>query len=241
MTLRDLFETFPDDDATEQWFIANRRPNGIVCPMCGSENVKERASHPTMPLRRTTARSTFSVEHGTAMQVFQDRVLGLDHRHAHPYDRLEGHEQHEDIPRTLVSRRKRRGTSPTASASRMSAIQTCSRGRLSLTRRISAAVRNLSMREQEAARYPWHGGQDGSRRRPRSRDRPDQRGRGLRRDQARATYGSSLMLALLTEPRCSRMTTAATRACPNRRPSSTRLARTSATRRTSTVSSRSWR
>ena len=43
-------------------------PNGITCPSCGSDNVKERSAHPTMPHRCNSCRKFFSVKHGTAMQ-----------------------------------------------------------------------------------------------------------------------------------------------------------------------------
>ena len=48
--------------------IDNRWPNGITCPACGSDNVKERSAHPTMPHRCNSCRKFFSVKHGTAMQ-----------------------------------------------------------------------------------------------------------------------------------------------------------------------------
>ena len=68
ITLAELFKLFPDDAAAEQWFIDGRWPAGITCPQCGSSNVKERTSHPTMPHRCNHCKKFFSVKHGTAMQ-----------------------------------------------------------------------------------------------------------------------------------------------------------------------------
>ena len=82
ITLKALFEMFPDDATAEQWFIDNRWPNGITCPDCGSDkNVKARTAHPTMPHRCNSCRKFFSVKHGTAMQSskigYQDWAIAL--------------------------------------------------------------------------------------------------------------------------------------------------------------------
>ena len=81
MTLKELFEMFPDDATTEQWFIENRWPNDIECVRCGSKNVKERASHPTMPHRCNDCKKYFSVKHGTVMQSskigYQDWIIAM--------------------------------------------------------------------------------------------------------------------------------------------------------------------
>ena len=72
---------FPDDATAERWFIDNRWPNGITCPTCGSDNVKERSAHPTMPHRCNSCRKFFSVKHGTAMQSskigYQDWAVAI--------------------------------------------------------------------------------------------------------------------------------------------------------------------
>ena len=51
MSLIQLFRMFPDDEAAEKWFIHTRWPDGMACPHCGSTNVNEKATHPTMPFR----------------------------------------------------------------------------------------------------------------------------------------------------------------------------------------------
>ena len=61
--------------------IDNRWPNGITCPACGSDNVKERSAHLTMPHRCNSCRKFLSVKHGTAMQSskigYQDWAVAI--------------------------------------------------------------------------------------------------------------------------------------------------------------------
>ena len=68
ITLPDLFRMFPDDGAAEGWFAGIRWPDGIGCPRCGSTNVQEGTTHPTMPYRCRDCRKFFSVRTGTVMQ-----------------------------------------------------------------------------------------------------------------------------------------------------------------------------
>ena len=81
ITLKQLFRMFPNDDVAEQWFIRNRWPNGMTCPRCGSDNVKERTAHPTMPHRCNACKKFFSVKHGTYMQSskigYQDWAIAI--------------------------------------------------------------------------------------------------------------------------------------------------------------------
>ena len=67
MSLIDLFEMFPDDKTAESWFVAQRWPNGIACPECGSLSVSLESKHPTMPYRCPDCRKFFSVKTGTVM------------------------------------------------------------------------------------------------------------------------------------------------------------------------------
>lgn len=60
---------FPDDDASEKWFIKQRWPDGIECPHCHSHNIQEKAKHPTMRHRCRKCRKFFSVRTGTLMQA----------------------------------------------------------------------------------------------------------------------------------------------------------------------------
>ena len=71
LSLTQLFELFPDDDAAERWFIERRWPNGVHCPRCGSTNVQGGAAHRAMPYRcreKGCARR-FSARTGTPMEA----------------------------------------------------------------------------------------------------------------------------------------------------------------------------
>ena len=66
MTLQELFQKFPNDEAAREWFEQSRWPDGIRCAFCDGENVHD-AKHPTMPYRCKDCRKYFSVKHGTVM------------------------------------------------------------------------------------------------------------------------------------------------------------------------------
>ena len=68
ISLMELMRRFPDDATAERWIAETRWPNGVACPRCGSLNVQEGASHPTMPYRCRDCRKFFSVRTGTAME-----------------------------------------------------------------------------------------------------------------------------------------------------------------------------
>lgn len=68
MTLVQLFEMFPTEDAAREWFESVIWPNGRHCPKCGSLRTHE-AKHAKMPYRCSDCRSYFSVKTGTAMQA----------------------------------------------------------------------------------------------------------------------------------------------------------------------------
>ncbi len=67
VSLIQLFEMFPDEDAAREWFESARWPNGRVCARCGSERTRE-ASHAKMPYWCSDCRSYFSVKVGTVME-----------------------------------------------------------------------------------------------------------------------------------------------------------------------------
>ncbi|MCY4156759.1 MAG: IS1595 family transposase [Gammaproteobacteria bacterium] len=67
--LVEITRLFPHNEVVEQWLIGIRWPEGISCPHCGSENVQEKAKHPTMPHRCRSCRKFFSVCTGTVMQA----------------------------------------------------------------------------------------------------------------------------------------------------------------------------
>ena len=68
LSLKGLFKRFPDDATAEQFFVASRWHDGIVCPLCGSTSVTMKTTHPTMPYRCKDCRKFFSVRTGTVMQ-----------------------------------------------------------------------------------------------------------------------------------------------------------------------------
>ena len=67
MSLLQLFNMFPDDETAEKWFIHTRWPDGMACPRCGSTNVNEKATHPTMPFRCRECVKYFSAKTDTIM------------------------------------------------------------------------------------------------------------------------------------------------------------------------------
>ena len=52
-----VMRVFPDDAAAEAWFVKARWPEGIRCPFCDSDQVKEGTAHKTMPYRCGAAAS----------------------------------------------------------------------------------------------------------------------------------------------------------------------------------------
>ncbi len=68
ITLIQLSEMFPDEDAARRWFEAILWADGErPCPRCGSADTHE-ASHKTMPYRCRDCRSYFSVKTGSVME-----------------------------------------------------------------------------------------------------------------------------------------------------------------------------
>ena len=51
ISLVKLMRMFPNDAAAETWFIEQRWPDGVYCPICGSDNVQVGCAHKTMPFR----------------------------------------------------------------------------------------------------------------------------------------------------------------------------------------------
>lgn len=67
ISLFDLFEMFPDDDAAERWFVKSRWPDGIRCAYCNGENIDTEAKHPTMPYFCNDCRKYFSAKTNSFM------------------------------------------------------------------------------------------------------------------------------------------------------------------------------
>ena len=68
ITLLELGEFFPDEDAARAWFEAKVWPDGRACPHCGSRRTHE-ASHKNSPYRCSDCRHYFSVKTGTLLEA----------------------------------------------------------------------------------------------------------------------------------------------------------------------------
>lgn len=68
ISLIELYEMFPNDEAAEQWFVSERWPGGLRCAYCDGERVGAKGNHPTMPYHCSDCRKFFSVKTGTVMQ-----------------------------------------------------------------------------------------------------------------------------------------------------------------------------
>ena len=68
VTLVQLMDMFPTEEAATEWFEAVIWPDGRHCPKCGSERTREVKNAKPMPYWCTDCRSYFSVKTGTAMQ-----------------------------------------------------------------------------------------------------------------------------------------------------------------------------
>ncbi len=69
LTVKELFDRFPNEDAAREWVEAQIWPNGRHCPRCGCVETVEckGASHP-MPYRCYACNRYFSVRIGTLME-----------------------------------------------------------------------------------------------------------------------------------------------------------------------------
>ena len=67
ITLLELGELFPDEEAARKWFEAQVWPRERCCTRCGSLKTQE-ASHRKMPYWCTDCRSYFSLKTGTALE-----------------------------------------------------------------------------------------------------------------------------------------------------------------------------
>ena len=71
LSLLDITNMFPTDEAAEQWFVELRWPDALACPYCGSTNVQAGCKHKTMPYRcreRKVCGKRFSVRTDTVME-----------------------------------------------------------------------------------------------------------------------------------------------------------------------------
>ena len=82
-SIKQFLRRFPTDEAAKQWFIKQRWPSGICCPVCGSVNVQTGCKHKTMPYRcrEKECGKKFSVKTGTVMECakvgYQDWITAM--------------------------------------------------------------------------------------------------------------------------------------------------------------------
>ena len=70
LSLLQLADNFPTDDAVREWFESECWPEGPECPHCGTRNVQSGVKHETMTQRchECEGRPMFSLRTGTVMQ-----------------------------------------------------------------------------------------------------------------------------------------------------------------------------
>ena len=68
MSLAELLQKYPDDEAAEEFFIQQRWPDGVACPKCGNCDIQDGANHPDMRFRCRGCWAYFSVKTGTSME-----------------------------------------------------------------------------------------------------------------------------------------------------------------------------
>ena len=67
VTLFELHQLFPSEEAARQWFEGIIWPDGPQCPHCGSDDARECKDHKPMPYRCGNCRKHYSVKTGTLM------------------------------------------------------------------------------------------------------------------------------------------------------------------------------
>ena len=68
MTILDLMQKFPTEDAAREWFEQQIWPNGRYCPHCGSTETFENPASENRPYRCKACGQHFSVRIGTVME-----------------------------------------------------------------------------------------------------------------------------------------------------------------------------
>ena len=70
ISLVELFDMFPDNEAAHKWFEKEIWPDGPACPTCGTHNIQCEINHPRMThrCRECEDRPMFTVKKGTIME-----------------------------------------------------------------------------------------------------------------------------------------------------------------------------
>jgi ISXO2-like transposase domain/Transposase zinc-ribbon domain len=74
-TLQEAIIHFSNPDNCVAYMVAKRWPNGVICPNCGSREVKYMASRRVWQCKTRHAKAQFSVKVGS---IYEDSALGLD-------------------------------------------------------------------------------------------------------------------------------------------------------------------
>jgi transposase-like protein len=74
-TLKQAIEYFADPANCHAYMVEHRWPDGVVCPRCGSKNVKYSAKYKRWQCGSHHAKRQFTLKTGT---IFEDSAIGLD-------------------------------------------------------------------------------------------------------------------------------------------------------------------
>jgi hypothetical protein len=74
-TLQQAIKYFADPDNCLNYLVARRWPNGVLCPICGSDNVSFLKSRRLWQCKTRHPKAQFSIKVGT---IFEDSAIGLD-------------------------------------------------------------------------------------------------------------------------------------------------------------------
>ena len=66
-TLIEAVNRFGSEEQAEAWFVAQRWPDGVICPKRQSRDIQERASRKPQPYRCRSCRKDFSVKTGSLL------------------------------------------------------------------------------------------------------------------------------------------------------------------------------
>lgn len=67
ISLVQLAQMFPNEDAAEHWLVQQRWPHGVTCVRCQSPNIQIRKTRKPQPYRCRDCRKDFSVKTGTLL------------------------------------------------------------------------------------------------------------------------------------------------------------------------------
>ena len=67
LSIINAVEMFTDPTITEAWFIEQRWPDGVECPLCQSKDIQHRTTRKPQPFRCNACRKDFSVKSDTVM------------------------------------------------------------------------------------------------------------------------------------------------------------------------------